>query len=123
MHGREARLPLEVEKAQPIADTKQLPEIDRRIDQLTKLKDKIFPAVMANIDMAQTKQKEQYRQRKGLGKQEIKAWYHATSCVVVPERQLYKSKVPWFCLKYIYRLCCVLLSPYGHTGVPFQFMH
>ena len=39
-----------MEKAQPIADTKQLPEIDRRIDQLTKLKDKIFPAVMANID-------------------------------------------------------------------------
>ena len=122
MHGREARLPLEVEKAQPIADTKQLPEIDRRIDQLTKLKDKIFPAVMANIDMAQTKQKEQYCQRKGLGKQEIKARYHATSCVVVSERQLYKSKVPWFCLKYIYRLCCVLLSPY-HTRVPFQFMH
>ena len=92
MHGREARLPLEVEKAQPIADTKQLPEIDRRIDQLTKLKDKIFPAVMANIDMAQTKLKEQYCQRKGLGKQEIKAWYHATSCVVVPERQLRSPK-------------------------------
>ena len=69
IHGREARLPLEVEKAEPITDTKQLPEIDSRIDQLTKLKDKIFPAVMANIDMAP---KEQYRQQKGLGKQEIK---------------------------------------------------
>ena len=91
MHGSEARLPLEVEKAQPIADTKQLPEIDKRIDQLTKLKDKIFPAVMANIDMAQTKQKEQYRQRKGLGKQEIKAWYHATCHVWLYQKDSFIS--------------------------------
>ena len=72
IHGREARLPLEVEKADFIADSKQLPEINRIIEQLTKLKDEIFPAVMANIDIAQTRQKDQYSKRKGLGKQEIK---------------------------------------------------
>ena len=89
IHGREARLPLEVEKAQPIADS-LIPSSYQKLtaESINSLKNKIFPAVMANIDMAQTKQKEQYRQRKGLGKQEIKAWYHATSCVVVPERQL-----------------------------------
>ena len=69
MHGREARLPLEVEKADFIADSKQLPEINGRIQQLTKLKDELFPAVMANIDIAQTRQKYQHSKRKGLGKQ------------------------------------------------------
>ena len=72
MHGREARLPLEVEKADFIAGSKQLPEINGRIEQLTKLKEEIFPAVMANIDIAQTRQKDQYSKRKGLGQQEIK---------------------------------------------------
>ena len=32
MHGREARLPLEVEKADVIAGSKQLPEINGRIE-------------------------------------------------------------------------------------------
>ena len=72
MHGREARLPLEVEKADVIAGSKQLPEINGRIEQLTKLKEEIFPAVMANIDIGQTRQKDQYSKRKGLGQQEIK---------------------------------------------------
>ena len=39
MHGSEVRLPLEVEKSDFIADSKQLPEINGRIEQLTKLKD------------------------------------------------------------------------------------
>ena len=72
MHGREARLPMEVEKAEAVLGINPLSELDRRIDQLSNLKDEIFPVVKANIDKAQVKQKEQYRRRRGLDKQDIK---------------------------------------------------
>ena len=71
MYGREAKLPLEMEKADAIVDIEQLPEVDQRIEQMSKVKDEVFPAVKANIIKAQAKQKEQYRKRRGLVKQHI----------------------------------------------------
>ena len=72
MYGREAKLPLEVEKAGVPVDSDQLPCVERRIEQLSNLKDSIFPAVKINIEKAQKKQKEQYSKRRGQGKQHIK---------------------------------------------------
>ena len=72
MYGREAKLPLEVEKADVPVCSDQLPCIERRIEWLSNLKDSIFPAVKTNIEKAQKKQKEQYRKRRGQSKQHIK---------------------------------------------------
>ena len=46
-------------------------DIEKRCDELTKLKDDIFPSVKVNIHSAQNKQKEQYSKRRGLGKQSL----------------------------------------------------
>ena len=67
MHGREARLPLEIEKADAVSETTQLGDVQHTIDRLCALKDKVFSDVSGNIQTSQTKQKEQFKRRKGLG--------------------------------------------------------
>lgn len=67
MHGREARLPLEVEKSEVVSDVTQLGDIQSTIDRLTSLREKMFPDASKNIDSAQKKQKEQYKRRRGSG--------------------------------------------------------
>ena len=69
IYGKEVKLPLEVKKAVAIVDIDQLPGIHHRTDQISKVKDEIFSDVKANIIKAQNKQKEQYRKRRGVGKQ------------------------------------------------------
>lgn len=71
VYGREARLPLEVEKTDAVIAIDPAPELDRRIAQLIKIKEDIFPSVKSNIDKAQVKQKEQYSRRRGLSSQHI----------------------------------------------------
>ena len=67
MHGREAKLPLEIENSNVVSDVVQLGDIQDTIDRLTTLRAKIFADASKNIDSAQKKQKEQYQQRSGLG--------------------------------------------------------
>ena len=74
MYGREAKLPLGVEKADvPVDSDLQLPCIEWRIEQLSNLKDSIIPAVKTNTEKAQKNQKEQDSKRSGQGKQHTKA--------------------------------------------------
>ena len=56
MHGREARLPLEVNKSRPTEDF----DISSTIARLEKIGVQIFPIAKENIDLLQEKQKEQY---------------------------------------------------------------
>ena len=72
MHGREARIPFEAEQAIPITSPSQLATVEERVKRLTELRDKIHPAAKVNIDNCQKKQKEQYKQRKGLQPKKIK---------------------------------------------------
>lgn len=67
MHGREARLPLEVEKSEEISSG-QLGDVQVAIDRLETVRKDIFPQVSERIDKNQSKQKELYKQRKGLDK-------------------------------------------------------
>ena len=67
MHGREAKLPLEIENSNVVSDVVQLGDIQDTIDRLTTLRAKIFADASKNIDSAQKKQKEQYQQHRGLG--------------------------------------------------------
>ena len=67
MHGREARFPLEVEKSIIACDVEELGSIEDTIDRLTTLQQKIFVDAKKNIDSRQTKQKDQYKRRKGIG--------------------------------------------------------
>ena len=64
MHGKEARLPLEVDKSRPTEDF----DITSTIARLEKVREQIFPIAKKNIELSQEKQKEQYRKRKGLRK-------------------------------------------------------
>lgn len=66
MHGREARLPLEAEKSTVISDPSQLADVTNVVHRLNVVREKIFPTAKKNIDTSQSKQKEQYRRRKGL---------------------------------------------------------
>ena len=70
MHGREARLPLEVEKSEVVSDVAQLGDVQDTIDRLTALREKMFPDASKNIESAQKKQREQYKQRRG-SRQEV----------------------------------------------------
>ena len=63
MHGREACLPMEVEKSNSATDA----SIDTTIERLQKVRQEIFPVAKQNIDESQQCQKRQYRQRKGVG--------------------------------------------------------
>lgn len=67
MHGREAWFPLEVEKSTIRCDIGELGSVEDTIDRLTTLKEKIFVDAKKNIDVSQTKQKDQYKRRKGIG--------------------------------------------------------
>ena len=71
MYGREARLPLEAEKSCVIADPSQLADVQQTIDRLSRVRENIFPTALKNIESSQSKQKEQYRKRKGLQKKGI----------------------------------------------------
>lgn len=52
MHGREARLPLEVEKSEVVTDVAQLGDVQGTIDRLTTLRE-MFPDASKNIESAQ----------------------------------------------------------------------
>ena len=66
MHGREARLPLEIEKANIDDDDITAPVgIEATIGHLQQVKEKIFPKVSENIEKSQKRQKVQYQMRKG----------------------------------------------------------
>lgn len=62
MHGREARLPMEVEKLSTTLDV----NIDTTIERLRRVREEIFPIAKKNIEESQERQKRQYRQRKGV---------------------------------------------------------
>ena len=70
MHGREARLPLEVEKSEVVSDVAQLGDVQGTIDRLTALREKMFPDASKNMESAQKRQREQYKQRRG-SRQEV----------------------------------------------------
>ena len=72
MHGREARLPTEVQHA-AMPDDSSSPNVASVIDRLQKVKEEIFPQAKKNIDKSQKKQKEHYLKRKGLYKPSFKA--------------------------------------------------
>ena len=71
MHGREARLPLEMEKTSAVHDPTQLQSVQHAIDRLQAVRE-IFSDVSKNIHISQEKQKHQYKQRKGLITSHIK---------------------------------------------------
>lgn len=68
MHGREARLPSEVDGLNPIQIPSQPPDVTSIIAHLARIKEEVFPVAESNIKQAQKKQKEQYRRRKGITK-------------------------------------------------------
>ena len=68
MHGREARYPLEAEKA---SYQYLFPDIQERVNSMTKIKDSLFPIAKKNIDESQRRQKKQYRKRKGIAKTNV----------------------------------------------------
>ena len=74
MHGREARLPLQVEKSgvstSPTSNVQE--KIEHTLQHMASLKESVYPAALENIEKAQQKQKEQYRARKGIKQSNIK---------------------------------------------------
>ena len=66
MYGREAKLPLEVEKGKIDSKSNELGEVEQAINHLQSIMDEVFPVVVSNIDASQKKQKDQYTRRKGL---------------------------------------------------------
>lgn len=66
MYGREARLPLEVEKAHVDCDISELGDVQNAIDCLSRMREKIFSDASQNIKKCQQRQKDQYKRRKGL---------------------------------------------------------
>ena len=66
MYGREAKLPLEVEKEKIDSKSNELGEVEQAINHLQSIRDEVFPVVVSNIDASQKKQKDQYTRRKGL---------------------------------------------------------
>ena len=62
MHGREARFPLEVEKS----EVNELGNVHETLSCLQKLRAKVFPEVSKNIDASQSRQKAQYKRRRGV---------------------------------------------------------
>lgn len=76
MFGRNPRLPFEIEKLeQPLTDSESLTQvmqglsseeaIRERVDEISRIKDTLFPRVDENIKGAQEKQKQQYKKKKG----------------------------------------------------------
>ena len=76
MFGRNPRLPFEVEKLeQPITDSETLSQvmqdlsseetIKERLEEMSRLRDTLFPRVYENIKQAQEKQKQQFKRRRG----------------------------------------------------------
>ena len=76
MFGRIPRLPFEVEKLeQPITDPENLSlvvqdlsseeAIRERLEEMSRLRDTLFPRVDENIKQAQEKQKQQFKRRRG----------------------------------------------------------
>ena len=76
MFGRNPRLPFEVEKLeQPITDPETLSQvmqdlsseaaIRERLEEMSRLRDTLFPRVDENIKQAQEKQKQQFKRRRG----------------------------------------------------------
>ena len=60
MYGREAKLPLEVEKEKIDSKSNELGEVEQAINHLQSIRDEVFPVVVSNIDASQKKQKYQY---------------------------------------------------------------
>ena len=76
MFGRISRLPFEVEKLeQPITDPENVSQvvqdlsseeaIRERLEEMSRLRDTLFPRVDENIKQAQEKQKQQFKRRRG----------------------------------------------------------
>ena len=76
MFGRNPRLPFEIEKLeQPITDPETLSQIMQdlsseetireRLEEMSRLRDTLFPRVDENIKQAQEKQKQQFKRRRG----------------------------------------------------------
>ena len=76
MYGRNPRLPFEVEKLeQPLASLEDLAQltddlnseetIREHINEMSRIRDTLFPSVDVNIKQAQEKQKQQYKMRRG----------------------------------------------------------
>ena len=76
MYGRNPRLPFEVEKLeQPLANLEDLAQltddlnseetIREHINEMSRIRDTLFPSVDVNIKQAQEKQKQQYKMRRG----------------------------------------------------------
>ena len=66
MYGREARFPLEVEVSEGVSSETQLADVQSAVSRLQEVREKIFPNASKNISASQSKQREQYRRRKGL---------------------------------------------------------
>ena len=50
MYGKEAKLPLEVEKEKIDSKSNELEEVEQAINHLQSIRDEVFPVVVSNID-------------------------------------------------------------------------
>ena len=92
MHGREARLPIEVEMSKPTVK----PDLDTTIARLRKLKEEVHPVAKENIEKSQHEQKLQYQQHKGV----INSKYEAGGLVlqmnmIKKTKKHYKMEGSW----------------------------